>query len=125
MFSVSVFCWVIACDTSRNKPADLNDTETIPQREPVAHSVIKQFRQDEKIAMDSIILYGLQSINYSCLMYLYAIYGNEYLPSAPGEQRPTIGECNLKLVKFLRPSADKGELIYSVLSMIHFPLRLL
>lgn len=74
--------------------------------------VVEVFNKDERVALDSIKKYSLDSLNNRCKKMLYVLYADDTLEN--NNDTITIGECSIRLIKFTNISKQQKELTYGV-----------
>lgn len=108
------FCAIIlfGCKPSNNSPQNSSKNIDTSHLKCVNSDVIKYFNEGENAALDSIYRYNLNSVNDSCLKYLWGIYARNILLDTCLKKKITIGECNIRVSKFKRVSDSIISLHY-------------
>jgi hypothetical protein len=95
---------VLSCNDS-NKPQSPEDA--------MLHRIIDSYNADERRSLDSVKKFGLTAAYNQCLRYMYVIFGDETVID-DSLKHSTIGENNIKLIRFKRKSDSVAHLTFDV-----------
>lgn len=111
------------CNDTGYKPLEKEVTQKDKDSLTSLSSAINNIRKEEKIFLDSVRKYSLDSINERCKNLLYVLYSKDTLVGSRRNETVTIGECNIVLFGFENKSANLKELHYDILVHDSIPMN--
>lgn len=107
---MKIIC-ILLIGISCNRTGKSDSLDYAPENDNLSqlNNVVKTFNADEKKCEDSIALYQLTSVSEKCIALLYKTYAFEKAYDRLGNEFTTIGECNIRIVRFRR--AEDGNFI--------------
>ena len=107
--------FIIGCGRSPNKFTNVETNSTTGYYDSLTtlSRVIKNSNEKEKMSLDSVRKYRIDSLNSKCKNFLYTLYYNDTILNKDTDRKITVGECNIRLVNFKSKSSNVKSLSYN------------
>jgi hypothetical protein len=112
------------CQNNTNKlDGPINNTGTVEINDSTDKKAVAYWRHQEKLAMDSITSYKIDSVANLCTILLYGIYGQERIFDVERKKNITIGETDIRITKFAYQSTEKRVLWFWLFDKDSLPIN--
>lgn len=108
-FTIMIIC-VCVHSCANQGGRDVGSNKLVKSDRTDSELLLIEYRNDEKMVLDSIQKYGLDSLYHEIVELFYVVYGSDSVVDGNTKETYTVGELDVRPIKYLRLDINTAQI---------------